>query len=134
MGRAWGYLFLKIAADIVMVDIAFVSAFLLKFHTLNLLPAVIVYYKPLFFITVLWLVVFNLAGLYKPQTTDKVNRVDNPLSVSFGAFSAAFFTYVIITLLYREASYSKDVVIIGSLIGLLLVNLSRHLIWKAYQR
>ncbi|MFH1386103.1 MAG: hypothetical protein ABIH50_00340 [bacterium] len=132
MSRNWRYLFLKIISDIIIIDFAFTTAFLVKFKTINVLLAIAVYYKHLFFITVLWLVVLNLAGLYKLQQ-DKVNRIDNFFSVSFGAFSAAFFNYVIILFLYREALYSKEIVIIGSLIALVLINISRHLIWKLYQ-
>jgi hypothetical protein len=130
---AWLNLFLKIVTDVVMIGGAFISAFLLKSGSLSGLMMIQVYYKPLFFITVLWLVVLNLAGLYKLQT-DKLNRVDNVLAVSFGAFSAAFFAYVFIAFLYREASYSKDIVILGSLLALVLINLSRYFIWKIFQR
>jgi FlaA1/EpsC-like NDP-sugar epimerase len=133
MSRAWRYLFIKIIADVVAVNVSFICAFLAKFKTINFISAVAIYYKPLFFITVLWLVVMNLAGLYKLQQ-DKVNRIDNLFSVSFGAFSAAFFTYVIVIYLYQEASYSKDIVITGSLAALVLLNISRDLIWKAYKR
>lgn len=133
MNRDWRYLFLKIGADIILVNLAFISAFLVKFNTLSFISVITVYYKPLLFITVLWLVVLNLAGLYKIQQ-DKVSQVDNLFSVSFGVFSAAFFTYVIIIFLYREALYSREVVIMGSLFALVLLNVSRYLIWKLYKR
>lgn len=133
MSRAWRYLSFKIGADIILVNFAFISAFLVKFKTLSFISVITVYYKPLLFITILWLVVLNLAGLYKIQH-NKVSQVDNLFSVSFGVFSAAFFTYVIIIFLYREAFYSREVVIIGSLCSLVLLNVSRYLIWKFYKR
>ena len=132
MSRAWRYLFLKIITDIAMINIAFVAVFLAKFKTINFLPVFMIYYKPLLFITVLWLVLLNLAGLYKLQH-DKVGRRDNIFSVSFGAFSAAFFTYVFVVFLYREAVYSKEIVILGSFTALVLINISRYLIWKLFQ-
>ena len=133
MNKAWRYLCLKIITDTAVINVSFVGAFLAKYRTSQFLPVLMIYYKPLLFITVLWLVVLNLAGLYKlqPKATD---RIDNIFSVSFGVFSAAFFTYVIIIFLYREASYSKDIVILGSFFALALINLSRFLIWKLYQR
>jgi FlaA1/EpsC-like NDP-sugar epimerase len=133
MDRVWKYLFLKILSDIIVVNIAFIGAFLIKFKTVNFLPVMMIYYKPLLFITALWLVVLNLAGLYKPQH-DKVDRRDNILSVSFGAFSAAFFTYVFVVFLYREAAYSKEIVMLGSFASLVLINISRYMIWKLFQK
>ena len=132
MKRAWAYLFLKLAADILFVNISFILAFLLKFQTINLFPALAVYYKPLLLITVLWLVIFNLAGLYKLQM-GKVGRLENLFSVSFGIFSAAFFTYLLIIFFYQEASYSREIVIIGSLIAFVLINISRYMIWKRFK-
>ncbi|MCU0641473.1 MAG: hypothetical protein MUC35_05235 [Candidatus Margulisbacteria bacterium] len=133
MNRAWRYLFLKIGTDVVLVNLSFLAAFTLKFHAFNTFSLLAIYYRPLLFLTVLWLVVLNLAGLYKLQP-DMLNRVDNQFTVSFGIFSAAFFTYLIVMFLYREAEYSRNVVIIASLISLVAINVSRYLIWKLYNR
>ena len=129
----WVYLFLKLASDALAINVGFVSAFLLRFKTFDIPSALLIYYKPLLFITVLWLVVLNLAGLYKLQF-DRAARIDNLFAVSFGAFSAAFFTFIFVVFMYREAAFSKDIVALGSIFTLVLINISRYLIWKLYGR
>jgi len=131
MQRNWLYLFAKISTDLILINVAFCSAYLLRFQTVNVF-ALLQYFKFLGFVSMLWLIIFNLAGLYKLQV-DCTTQVDKLFSVSFGIFSSAFFTYVSAVFLYREALYSKDIVIIASIIALILINLSRYLIWKAYQ-
>jgi len=133
MSRAWRYLFIKMIVDILLINVAFISAFMVKFRTIDIISTLTIYSRPLFFITVLWLVVLNLAGLYKLQQ-DKIGRLDNIIVVSFGGFSAAFFAYLIVVFFCREALYTKDIIIIGSLIALVLVNVSRYLIWKLFRR
>ena len=132
MRRTWIILCIKIFTDALIVNSAFILGYIIKFRAMDYL-AISIYSKSLMFITILWLIIFNLAGLYKPQL-NKLSRVDSVIPVSFGVFSAAFFTYTIIILLYKEASYSKEIVIIGSFISLLLVNISRYLIWIKFSK
>jgi len=134
MSKAWMFLFTKILFDVLLVNISFILGYLIKFGLVNPLTApVSIYLKALIFVTMLWLIIFNLAGLYKFQP-EKINRVDNIFSVSFGVFSSAFFTYIIVVFLYREAFYAKEIVIYSSLFALLLINLSRYIIWLIHKR
>jgi len=132
MRKAWIFLAIKFIADIIMINLSFILAYLIVFKTVSLLDlSIFSYYKVLFFITLFWLIIFNLAGLYKMQV-DKTNRIDNIFAVSFGVFSAAFLTYIFIAFLHKEAFYSREIVVYASLIALLLINFSRHFIWKLH--
>ena len=134
MLKTWTLLFIKIIFDVILINISFIIGYLIKFGVVNPLAFPIsIYLKALIFVTMLWLIIFNLAGLYKLQP-EKINRVDNIFSVSFGVFSSAFFTYIIVVFLYREAFYAKEIVIYSSLLALFIVNLSRYIIWSIYKR
>ena len=129
MNKAWLFLILKILSDILMVNLSFIFGYMINFGTVNISHThILIYSKVLVFISLLWMIIFNLAGLYKLQT-DKINRIDGIFSVAFGVFSSAFFTYVIVVFLYREAFYSKGIVIYASIIAFFLVILSRQAIW-----
>ncbi len=87
------------------------------------------YGKLMVFITMLWLIIFNLAGLYKLQSdTQKVG--ENAFQVSFGIFAAEFFTYIFIVYLYREASFARDIIIYSSLFAMILINLARYILLR----
>lgn len=134
MIKNWVFLFAKIITDAVFVLISFVAAYLIIFKSTALtIFHLTIYAKFLVFAIMLWLIIFNLAGLYKLQS-DKSNRIDNVFTVSFGVFSAAFFAYVIATFIYKEAYYSKSIIILASLFNLFFTNLSRYLIWELYKR
>ncbi|NQU17147.1 MAG: hypothetical protein HQ564_03685 [Candidatus Saganbacteria bacterium] len=131
VGR-WYFLALKIISDIVIINIVFILGYIIKFKIFNPFAiSIIPYFKVLMFITLLWVIVLNLAGLYKLQT-DEIVRTDGIFPVSFGVFSAGFFTYIIIVFLYREALYTREIVIYASFLALIFINLSRYLVWRLY--
>ncbi|MBI5701779.1 hypothetical protein HZC34_08080 [Candidatus Saganbacteria bacterium] len=132
MFKSWFFLFVKVTSDVFFINLSFVFGYMIKSRSVNIFASQISpYFKVLMFLTVFWLIIFNLAGMYKMQL-DMKNRVDNIFSVSFGVFSASFFTYILVAYIYREAIYTKEIVIFGSIIGALLINLSRFVIWKIY--
>lgn len=133
MYKNWTFVLIKLVSDIVVVNLSFVLGYMIRFGLLNPVSLPLVTYsKVMTFITLTWLVIFNLAGMYKMQT-EKVARIDNPFLVFTAVFSSAFFTYVVVFSLYREAFYSKEVILYSSVIALLLANLSRAVIWKIFK-
>lgn len=134
MYKNWTFVAIKVLSDITVVNLSFVSGYMIRFGLLN--PAslpLVMYSKVIIFITLTWLVIFNLAGMYKMQT-EKAVRIDNPFLVSTAVFSSAFFTYVVVFSLYRGAFYSKEVILYSSVIALLFANISRAVIWKIFKK
>jgi len=133
MIKNWALMIIKVISDIFIVNLSLVSGYLIRFGIPGSVSVpFLVYSKMLVFITLTWLVIFNLAGMYKMQT-DKTTRIDNAFLVTTSVFSSAFFTYVMVFSIYREAFYSKEVIFYSSVIALLLVNLSRAIIWKVFK-
>lgn len=133
MNKSYLILSLKLISDVIIINISFIVGYLIKFGMINVLALPVFHYlKVLAFISLLWLIIFNLAGLYKLQG-ERTGRVDSIFSVSFGIFSAAFFTYLVIVYFYREAFYSRAIVIYASLLAMVLINLSRYFIWKLHE-
>ncbi len=127
--KNWIILAVKILSDIVLINCSFVMGYMIRFGGINPFGMpLLAYNKMLIFVTITWLVIFNLTGLYKMQG-EKQDRVDGPVIVTTSVFSASFFTYVIILSLYKEAMYSKDIIIYTCFIAFILLNISRSLIW-----
>ena len=125
----WLLLGVRLVADVVTVNLSFLIAYFIKFQTFNLNFAhVNVYYKLLIFVTMIWLIVFNLGGLYKLPKKE-TPRTDTLVLTSLTITSAAFITVLVIFLLYQEATYALDIVFYAWFAALFLVNLARSLIW-----
>lgn len=129
INRKWLILILKLASDMLIINVSFISGYLLRFGVINPLSVpVFMYTRILVFITLTWMVIFNLAGLYKIQP-DNSPRIDGLFAVTTAVISSAFFTYVIVLSLYKEALYSKEIILFSSAIALVLFNISRTAIW-----
>ena len=129
--RTWRNLLVKLLIDLLVIDLSFLLALFINFGLFDVRQFVFIYYQQILFINILWLVIFNLAGLYKTQK-DVSYGAENFASVSFGVFSAAFFNYIIIMYVYPEASYSKGIITAGSVFVLFLMNISRFFIAKRF--
>lgn len=129
----WFLLFLRLITDALFIVISFLLAYFVKFRSLNIgsLP-INIYFKILIFVTLIWLIILNLGGLYKFTKKDE-KKADNLLATSFAITSAAFITLLIILFLYKEAIYAKDIIFYAWLISLVLLNVSRWVIWRIYQ-
>ena len=131
--KNWLLILFKLVADIVLLNSSFFFGYMVKFgFTASLTIPVIAYAKLMVFITMLWLIIFNLAGLYKLQPNTQKTSED-AFQVTFGIFAAEFFTYIFIVYLYSEASFAKDIIIYASLFAMILINLARYLIWKLFK-
>ena len=134
MRKAWLFLLLRLISDLILINLCFISGYLIRFGEINLFTApVLVYLKFLAFVSMLWLIMFNLTGLYKMQNGER-ERPDGILAVSFGVFSSAFFTYIFAFFFYREAIYSRAIIIYASILALVMINLARFLLWKLYAK
>ncbi|MFA5104870.1 MAG: hypothetical protein WC527_06820 [Candidatus Margulisiibacteriota bacterium] len=134
MYKNWTFVVIKVISDIAVVNLSFLSGYMIRFGLSS--PAsvpMVIYSKVIIFITLTWLVIFNLAGMYKMQS-DKTVRIDNPFLVSTAVFSSVFFTYAMVFSMYREAFYSKEVILYSSVIALLLINVSRATIWRIFKK
>jgi len=128
--RFWSVLIVRLVSDIIFIYLSFVSAYFIKF---GIFLPVNVYTKLIIFVVVVWLVIFNLGGLYKfPKKEGR--REDNILAASFAITSAAFITLLIIFFLYKEAAYAMDLIFYSWFSALILINLSRSIIWFGYQK
>ena len=126
----WFFFLLKLVSDAVSVTLSFFLAYFIKF---GMFLPFSVYYKLVFLGAFIWLIVFNLGGLYKsPHKEGK--REDNILITSFAITSAAFITLLVIFFLYKEATYAMDTIFYAWCISLVLVNISRSVIWSFYKQ
>jgi len=134
MSKPWLFLFIKLISDVFAVAVSFMLGYMLKFEVESLISLPFdIYIKFLLTISILWVIIFNLSGLYKLQV-DKANRIDNPIKISAAVFSSAFFTYFFVIYVYKEAFNVNDIIIYAFLISLILVNLFRYFIWNIYKK
>jgi len=123
-------IFLKLAADALAVNMSFVLAYMFHFKIFNIFSLnVHAYSKVMFIVTVLWLIVFNLAGLYKAQPVS-AGRVDGFVQILIGVFSASFLSYFLVIYSYKEALYSKNLLFISFMFALIFVNALRFFIFR----
>jgi FlaA1/EpsC-like NDP-sugar epimerase len=129
-GLSWLFLFVKLTTDILIINVAFLLGYFIKFNTLSI-NFFSVYSRVLILATSIWIIIFNLGGVYKfPKREAK--RADNILATSFSITSAAFITLMMIFFLYKEATFSMDIVFYAWFSNLILINISRSIIWLCY--
>ena len=117
--------------DVLLINVSFLTGYFIKFNALSIV--FFQYYKTLALVTLIWLIVFNLGGLYKfPKREER--RVDGIASLSFAITSAAFVTLLVIFFLYKEAVYAMDIIFYAWFCSLVLLNISRSVIWFSYGR
>lgn len=134
ISKTWIFLGIKILFDILVIQLSFIIAYLITFNTINVFSiSLLAYKKILIFLSLFWVIIFNLSGLYKFQLNNK-SRVDGIFVTSFAVLSAAFFTYLFIVFLHKEAFYSREIVILGAIIALLFLNITRYIIWQVYKK
>lgn len=127
---SWLLLIVKLIADIFFILFSFILAYIIRFQFFQIgyLPLV-PYFRFSLFVVILWLLIFNLMGLYKPQKDLSV-RGDSPLSIALAVTIAAITAYLVVMLIYKEAFYSYLIILYAWAIGIILINLSRYIIWK----
>lgn len=131
MRNYWAALGAKIISDAVLINLAFCLGYMIKFRIMDISRVpVLSYSHAMVFITILWLIIFNLAGLYK-SVPGKRKNYQSSLSVSLGIISSAVLTYFMAWYYYKEAFYAAAIIIYASLILLFLLNISRYLIWRS---
>jgi len=120
----------KVFFDIIIILVSFAIAYMMRFNLFQIAYLPIIPYKRfLVFIVILWPIIFNMMGLYKPQR-DKSERVDSMLLISMAITLSAVVTYLVIIIFFQEAMFSYSLIIYAWIISLVLINIIRYLIWK----
>lgn len=129
-------LVLRILSDMVMVSVAWVLAFNLRFSGIlpipKGIPATVLYYKLIPFLWVIWFVALAASGFYRRTGRHRsafVEALDILQSCALATIAFIAFTYV-----YEEYRYSRVVMVIFAGLHPWLVIGGRSLIRKALRR
>ncbi len=126
-------LIMRITSDMVMVSLAWVIAYYLRFYTgLHVekgMPAPAMYFKLIPFIAVIWLGVLSTAGFYRRTGRHRspfIEAIDILQSCVLATFAFIAFTYF-----YEEYRYSRLTLVIFALLHPAMIITGRSLIRKA---
>jgi len=132
--KSWVCLLAIIIVDVFIISSSFFLAYIMKFGVLSISASFVwVYLKPLVLVNLIWLIIFNLGGLYKLPYKEE-RGVANILATSFAITSAAFITLLLVYFLYKEAYYSISIILRAWIISLVLINIERLIVWKTYNK
>ncbi|MCX5749222.1 MAG: hypothetical protein NTZ10_03135 [Candidatus Saganbacteria bacterium] len=119
---------LKLIMDAVSIAAAYVLSYYIKFgFSSNPDKFISTYLKYLFFLIIMWLVILNLLGLFKPygQQTSWLNKLK--IIVIAGIISTAL-NYLVVWFFYKEAIFSLSVILLGSIISAVLLTATSFVI------
>ena len=126
-------LMLRVISDVIMVMLAWVLAFTLRFSGLlpitKGIPEPILYMKLLPFVAVIWLLVFALSGFYR-RTRRSRSAFLEALDVIQSCFLATI-AFIAFTYVYEEYRYSRVVMVIFALLHPWFIMAGRSGIRKA---
>ncbi|MEA3493232.1 MAG: undecaprenyl-phosphate glucose phosphotransferase [Candidatus Margulisiibacteriota bacterium] len=118
---------LKIVLDIILINVSLILAYLIRFKTfIFLAPATVPvfeqYFRVLIFVTLIWLAIFKLIGLYE----DKKNTalIDEVANVFLGVSVATLVLFALL-FMYREFWFSRLVIANVWWISLICLTFSR---------
>lgn len=124
-------MWLKIASDVLLINLSFVLAYFLRFKilffiTTESIPIFGHYFKVLVIVSLLWLAVFKLIGLYDSKRT--ASLLDELASL-FLAISVSTLLLLSLLFLYREFWFSRLVIVNAWFVALILLGLERTLVF-----
>lgn len=125
-------LVLLVFLDLLVVASGFFFGYLIKFRIFflkfnSLIPAFLVYWKVLLFNSFLWLLIFNLCGLYQ---LDKVKNIADFLRILAGIV-VGLLVLLISTFIYQEFAYARNLIYLAGLFALVFLYPVR-LLFKVY--
>ncbi len=123
---------LKIFLDAILINVCFVLAYYLRFNVLVFLtprsvPVIGQYINVLIFVTLIWLALFKLVGLYEDKKTSVL--LDELASLFLGV-SFATLGLLALLFLYREFWFSRLVIANAWWIALILLGFERAVIFQ----
>ncbi|MFH1826374.1 MAG: hypothetical protein ABH823_03695 [bacterium] len=129
---------IKAVLDVLLINVSLILAYFFRFKILlfispGSIPLLEQYLNVLVFITVLWLAVFKLTGLYEEK---KFPALIDELAALFLSVSLATLLLLGLLFLYRELWFSRLVVVNAWWINLVLLGLMRTSVfgWKKFLR
>jgi exopolysaccharide biosynthesis polyprenyl glycosylphosphotransferase len=120
---------LKIILDAVLIDLSFILAYFFRFQVLlfitpNTIPLLERYLNAIIFITLVWLAIFKLIGLYEQR---RFTSLIDELATLFLGVSLSTLILLGLLFLYRELWFSRLVIVNAWWISLLLLGALRVL-------
>jgi exopolysaccharide biosynthesis polyprenyl glycosylphosphotransferase len=118
---------LKILCDAILINVSFILAFLLRFKLLVFIDSGEMqifsqYYKVLIFVTLIWLAIFKLIGLYEERKFSAL--IDELAALVLGVTISAL-TLISLLFLYQEFWVSRLVIVNAWWISLILLSFLR---------
>ncbi|MGB9613304.1 MAG: sugar transferase, partial [Candidatus Margulisiibacteriota bacterium] len=123
----------KILTDAILINLSFILAYYLRFKILLFItppsfPVFEQYLRILVFVTLLWLAVFKLVGLYEEK---KFTALIDEIALIFWGITLSSLLLLGLLFLYRELWFSRLVIANAWWISLVLMGLSRVVIFEA---
>ncbi|MEE8638194.1 MAG: hypothetical protein V3T21_04015, partial [Candidatus Margulisiibacteriota bacterium] len=124
---------LKIVLDAILINLSFILAYFFRFRVLlfitpGSIPIFEEYLNVLIFITLVWLAIFKIAGLYEEKKFTSL--IDEVAALLMGVTLASLILLGLL-FLYREFWFSRLVVVNAWLIALLLLGLLRIVFFES---
>ncbi len=120
---------LLIPVDFIMLFLAGISAYYLRFSewSANIRPIIFnlpfsSYFQSLLMITLLWLIIFIISGLYRIRSAQKLAR---ELQIVFLACSTGLALIAIMIFFQRDLFDSRFIVLVGWVLAIIYVSLAR---------
>jgi exopolysaccharide biosynthesis polyprenyl glycosylphosphotransferase len=118
---------LKIVIDAILINLSFVLAYFFRFKVLlfitpGSIPILEQYLNVLIFVTLIWLAIFKISGLYEQK---KFTTLIDEFATLFMGISLATLILLGLLFLYREFWFSRLVIVNAWWINLLLLGLVR---------
>lgn len=124
---------LKIVLDAVLINLTFILAYFFRFRVLlfitpGTIPILEEYLNVLVFITLVWLAIFKIAGLYEGK---KFTSLMDEIATLFLGVSLATLILLGLLFLYREFWFSRLVIVNAWWIALFLLGLARIVLFES---
>jgi exopolysaccharide biosynthesis polyprenyl glycosylphosphotransferase len=123
----------KVLADALLIDLAFILAYYLRFKVFLFitpvsLPVFERYLNVLIFLTLIWLAVFKLIGLYEGK---KFTSLVDELAMLFGGITLSSLLLLGLLFLYREFWFSRLVIFNAWWMAFMLLSAARTILFWA---
>ncbi len=125
-------MWLKIVGDVLLINLSFVLAYYLRFNILLFItpesvPILGHYFKVLVIVSLLWLAIFKLIGLYDGK---RIASLLDELASLFLAISASTLFLLSLLFLYREFWFSRLVIVNAWFVAIILLGLERSFVFS----
>lgn len=131
----WLERILLILADLVAINLSFVIIFMLRFesgmysNTIHLVWSDMQF--PSIILSLFWMVLFTLNGLYKIQRT--ISRSDELINIVKYVFTGVFFIYLLTVDLDNPVTFGKSILIFYGITLIIFISIGRLIIRSSHQ-